>query len=139
MTFLEVGFGGNLVQGFRAYAWRAVPSFPQITLCFPSFALRPQPLCYRTIFYLLYYCQFLRYLLLCVQTIFTLGLLCYQVVVVVYFLTIVKLYQNAKRSLLRMHFDIILSEILIQFNSTMYFLSWCNIYLIPVAFLSVSI
>ena len=43
LTFLEVGFGGNLVQGFRAYAWRAVPSFPQIALCFPSFALRPQP------------------------------------------------------------------------------------------------
>ena len=25
------------------YAWRAVPSFPQIALCFPSLALRPQP------------------------------------------------------------------------------------------------
>ena len=44
LTFLEVGFGGNLVQGFRVYAWRAVPSFPQIALCFPSFALWPQPL-----------------------------------------------------------------------------------------------
>ena len=55
LAFLEVGFGGNLVQpfwsswdpvgqGFRAYAWRTVPSFPQIALCFPSFALRPQPL-----------------------------------------------------------------------------------------------
>ena len=43
MTFLEVGFGGNLVLGFRAYAWGAVPSFPQIALCFPSLALRPQP------------------------------------------------------------------------------------------------
>ena len=43
LTFLEVGFWGNLVQGFRVYAWRAVPSFPQIALCFPSFALRPQP------------------------------------------------------------------------------------------------
>ena len=43
LTFLEVGFGGNLVQGFRVYAWRAVPSFPQIALCFPSLALRPQP------------------------------------------------------------------------------------------------
>ena len=38
-----MGFGGNLVQGFRAYAWRAVPSFPKIALCFPSLALRPQP------------------------------------------------------------------------------------------------
>ena len=38
-----MGFGGNLVQGFRAYAWTAVPSFPQITQCFPSFTLRPQP------------------------------------------------------------------------------------------------
>ena len=43
LTFLGVGFGGNLVQGFRIYAWRAVPSFPQIALCLPSFALRPQP------------------------------------------------------------------------------------------------
>ena len=43
LTFLEVGFGGNLVQGFRVNAWRAVPSFPQIA-SFPSFALRPQPL-----------------------------------------------------------------------------------------------
>ena len=38
-----MGFGGNLVHGFRVYAWRAVPSFPQIALCFPSLALRPQP------------------------------------------------------------------------------------------------
>ena len=38
-----MGFGGNLVQGFRVYAWRAVPRFPQIALCFPSLALRPQP------------------------------------------------------------------------------------------------
>ena len=45
LTFLEVGFAANLVQGFRAYASRAVLSFPQIALCFPSFALRPQPLC----------------------------------------------------------------------------------------------
>ena len=44
MTFLEVGFGGNLVQGFRAYAWRAVPSFPQIALWDPSLAFWPQPL-----------------------------------------------------------------------------------------------
>ena len=43
LTFLEVGFAANLVQGFRVYAWRAVPSFPQIALCFPSFALWPQP------------------------------------------------------------------------------------------------
>ena len=43
-SFLEVGFGGNLVQGFRAYAWRAVPSFPQITLWGPSLAFWPQPL-----------------------------------------------------------------------------------------------
>ena len=43
LTFLEVGFGGNLVQGFKVYAWRAAPSFPKIALCFPSFALRPQP------------------------------------------------------------------------------------------------
>ena len=43
LTFLEVGFGGNLVQGFRVYAWRAVPSFPQIELWVPSLALRPQP------------------------------------------------------------------------------------------------
>ena len=38
-----MGFAGNSVQGFRVYAWKAVPSFPQIALCFPSFALRPQP------------------------------------------------------------------------------------------------
>ena len=44
LTFLEVGFGGYLVQGLRVYALRAVPSFPQIALCFPSLALRPQPL-----------------------------------------------------------------------------------------------
>ena len=44
LTFLEVGFGGNLVQGFRAYAWRAVPSFPQIALWGPSFTFWPQPL-----------------------------------------------------------------------------------------------
>jgi len=43
LTFLEVGFGGNLVQGFRAYAWRAVPSFPQIALWGPSLAFWPQP------------------------------------------------------------------------------------------------
>ena len=43
LTFLEVGFGGNLVQGFRAYAWRAVPSFPQIALLGPSLAFWPQP------------------------------------------------------------------------------------------------
>ena len=34
----------NLVQGFRIYPWIAVPSFPQILLCFFSLALRPQPL-----------------------------------------------------------------------------------------------
>ena len=39
-----MGFGGNLVQGFRAYAWRAVPSFPQIALWGLSFTLWPQPL-----------------------------------------------------------------------------------------------
>ena len=44
LTFLEVGFGGNLVQGFRAYAWRAVPSFLQIALWGPSLAFWPQPL-----------------------------------------------------------------------------------------------
>ena len=38
-----MGFGGNLVQGFRAYAWRAVPSFPQIALWSPSLAFWPQP------------------------------------------------------------------------------------------------
>ena len=38
-----MGFGGNLVQGFRVYAWRAVPSFPQIALWVPSLALWPQP------------------------------------------------------------------------------------------------
>ena len=43
LTFLEVGFGGNLVQGFRVYAWRAVPSLLQIALWVPSFALWPQP------------------------------------------------------------------------------------------------
>ena len=43
LTFLEVGFGGNLVQGFRVYAWRAVPSFPQIALWCPSLAFWPQP------------------------------------------------------------------------------------------------
>ena len=43
LTFLEVGFAANLVQGFRAYAWRAVPSLLQIALCFPSLALWPQP------------------------------------------------------------------------------------------------
>ena len=32
-----------MVQGSRVYAWTAVPSFPQIALCFPSFPLRPQP------------------------------------------------------------------------------------------------
>ena len=47
LTFLEVGFGGNSVQGFRAYTWRAVPSFSQIALCFPSLALRPQPFQFR--------------------------------------------------------------------------------------------
>ena len=34
-----MGFGGNLVQGFRVYARRAVPSFPQTALC----ALEMQP------------------------------------------------------------------------------------------------
>ena len=43
LTFLEVGFGRNLVQGLRAYAWRAVPSLLQIALWVPSFALWPQP------------------------------------------------------------------------------------------------
>ena len=38
-----MGFGGNLVQGFRAYALRAVPSFPQIALWGPSLAFWPQP------------------------------------------------------------------------------------------------
>ena len=32
LTFLEVGFVGILVQGFRVYAWRAVPGFPPIAL-----------------------------------------------------------------------------------------------------------
>ena len=41
LTFLEVG---NLVQGFRVYAWRAVLSLLQIALWDPSFALWPQPL-----------------------------------------------------------------------------------------------
>ena len=44
LTFLEVGFGGNLVQWFGVYAWRAVPSFPQIAPWGPSFTLWPQPL-----------------------------------------------------------------------------------------------
>ena len=39
-----MGFGGNLVQGFRVYAWRAVPSLLQIALWVPSLALWPQPL-----------------------------------------------------------------------------------------------
>ena len=39
-----MGFGGNLVQGFRVYAWRAVPCLLQIALWVPSFALWPQPL-----------------------------------------------------------------------------------------------
>ena len=38
-----MGFGGNLVQGFRIYPWIAVPNFPQILLCFFSLALWPQP------------------------------------------------------------------------------------------------
>ena len=63
-------------------------------------------LCYGTIFYLLYYWQFLRYLLLCIQTIFTLGLLlCHQVVV--YLLTVVELYQNTFSIKSVLHFDII--------------------------------
>ena len=44
LTFLEEGFAANLVQGFRVYAWRAVPSLLQIALWDPSFALWPQPL-----------------------------------------------------------------------------------------------
>ena len=44
LTFLEVRFGGNLVQGFRVYAWRAVPSFPQITLCALEMQSDPSPL-----------------------------------------------------------------------------------------------
>ena len=38
-----MGFGGNLVQELRVYAWRAVPSFPQIALWGPSLAFWPQP------------------------------------------------------------------------------------------------
>ena len=49
LTFLEVGFGGNLVQGFRAYAWRAVPNFPQIALWGPSLAFWPQPFWYNLV------------------------------------------------------------------------------------------
>ena len=37
LTFLLVGFGGNLVQGFRVCTWRAVPSFPQIVLRYSLF------------------------------------------------------------------------------------------------------
>ena len=37
LTFLLVGFGGNLVQGFRVCTWRAVPSFPQIELRYSLF------------------------------------------------------------------------------------------------------
>ena len=48
LTFLEVGFGGNLVQGFRVYAWRAVPSFPQIALCALEMQSDPSPLESRT-------------------------------------------------------------------------------------------
>ena len=39
LTFLLVGFGGNLVQGFRVYPWTAVQSFPQIVLCFSLFLM----------------------------------------------------------------------------------------------------
>ena len=44
LTFLEVGFAANLVQGFRVYAWRAVPSFPQIALCALEMQSDPSPL-----------------------------------------------------------------------------------------------
>ena len=40
--------GGNLVQGFRVYAWRAVPSFPQIALCALEMQSDPSPLELRT-------------------------------------------------------------------------------------------
>ena len=39
LTFVLVGFGGNLVQGFRVYPWTAVQSFPQIVLCFSLFLM----------------------------------------------------------------------------------------------------
>ena len=38
LTFLDVGFGGNMVQGFRLYDWWAMPSFLVIAL----FALEMQ-------------------------------------------------------------------------------------------------
>jgi len=39
LTIVLVGFGGNLVQGFRVYPWTAVQSFPQIVLCFSLFLM----------------------------------------------------------------------------------------------------
>ena len=39
LTFVLVGFGGNLVQGFRVYPWTTVPSFPQIVLWFSLFLM----------------------------------------------------------------------------------------------------
>ena len=44
LTFVLVGFGGNLVQGFRVYPCTSVPSFPHIPLYFFRVAIRPQPL-----------------------------------------------------------------------------------------------
>ena len=43
LTFLEVGFGGNLVEGFRVYALKAVPSFPQIAQCALEMQSDPSP------------------------------------------------------------------------------------------------
>ena len=37
LTLVLVGFGGNLVQGFRVYPWTTVPSFPHIVLWFSMF------------------------------------------------------------------------------------------------------
>ena len=59
-TFLEVGLGGNLVQGFRVYAWRAVPSFPQIALWGPSLAFWPQPFALVTL--LIYFHHLISYM-----------------------------------------------------------------------------
>ena len=44
LTFLEVGYGGNFLQGFRANARRAVPNFPQIALCALEMQSDPSPL-----------------------------------------------------------------------------------------------
>ena len=50
VNFSRSGIWGNLVQGFRVYVWRDVPSFPQITKCALEMQSDPSPFLFHVLY-----------------------------------------------------------------------------------------